>query len=113
MLGGIGAPRAPRATSCSQCPLSGRQAQLLGSQSQSEVADGKGVWVAQAAHGNHLCGPWSDARYRQQLLTGRVPVAAGVKDYNAIGQPGDQGAQGAPTCRRYGQVGRIDVGELL
>ena len=83
------------------------------SQAQSEVADGKGVGVAQPAHGNHLCGPRSDAGQRQQLVTGRVPVAAGVKDHTAIGQPSDQGGQGALTSPGDGQVGGIDVGKLL
>ena len=89
------------------CSVSGAgilgQAELLGGQPDPEVGGRERVGVAEAAHGDHLRGPRSDARQRQQLFAGAVPVAAGVEHDVAVGQRPDR-ATTSDRCRDFGKA---------
>jgi hypothetical protein len=57
VLGGIGTPGTPTGAVLGQCPLISRQTKLLGGQPEAKIAGGKRIWVAEAPHRDHLCGP--------------------------------------------------------
>ncbi len=75
---------------------------LLGGHQHAEVGGGEGVGVAQAAHGDDLGSPRSDAGQCQQLPAGAIPVAAGVQEDVAVGQRPDERDQ--DRCRDFGKA---------
>ena len=93
MLGGVRAPGPPSSTALGQRASIGGQAQLSGRQPNTEIADREGVGVPETAHRDHLGGPWTDARQRQQLFSCAVPVAAGVEHQIPVRDRADEGGQ--------------------
>ena len=64
------------------------QAQLLGGHPKAQVAGGKSIRVAKAAHRNYFCGPWTDPRQGEQLLSRAVPVTSAVQHNGSVGKAG-------------------------
>ena len=62
---------------------------MFGGQPHTEIAGRERVGIPEPPHGDHLGTPWADAGQRQQLHTGRRPVAAGVEDELTVQVPLD------------------------
>ena len=88
MLNGIGPPRTPTRAVFQQSPFTRGQAQPFGGHLKAQVAGGKSIWVAKAAHRNYLCGPGTDPRQGEQLPSRTFPVTSAVQDHGSVGEAG-------------------------
>jgi len=107
--GGVGAPRSAGLDALFQFPRSG---QSQGTE-KAEIAGGKGVRLAEGAHGNVLCGPFADAGDFAQA----VEKCVGVDDSREVDLAGANGAgqiaNGFGTGAGDADRGEFGLGENL
>jgi hypothetical protein len=113
MLGGVGPPRAPARAALREGTGVFWEPQLFGGEPNTKISCGERIRVAETTHGDDLGRPRTDTGQCCQLFPGALPVATRMEDHTPVGERINQRNHRMLSSLGEGQIGRIDVRELL